>query len=198
MPPVPRQPRLILASASPRRKILLRQAGLKFRIHPSHVSERQPRGLSASKLVTYLALKKARSIAKKYPNDIVLGADTLVFIGKKVIGKPRDPAHAAQILRQLSGAWQRVYTGVALVGYQGRWRRVQSAVSYVKFRRLSEREIIDASTRHLDKAGAYAVQHKKDKFVERIKGDYDNVVGLPMRVVKKLLRAAVEATTKRV
>jgi septum formation protein len=169
----------------------MKAAGYTFLIRPTDVPEHQPRGLTPSQLVSHLALKKALAAAKKFPHDVIVGADTLVFIGKKVIGKPRHPKHAAQILRRLSGAWQRVYTGVALVRNGGKIRRTRSAVSYVKFRRLSEREIADASTRHLDKAGAYAVQHKKDKFVERIKGDYDNVVGLPMRVVKKLLRGAI-------
>ncbi len=180
--------KFILASASPRRKTILQKAGYKFRIIPSHVAETHPKNLGPAALVKHLALKKALSISKKYPNEIILGADTLVFVGHRAIGKPRNIKDAQRILKILSGAWQRVYTGVAVVKAEGGIKRVGASVSYVKFKKLTPEEIIDVSTRHLDKAGAYSIQHKKDRFVEQLKGDYDNVVGLPIRLVKKLLR----------
>jgi septum formation protein len=195
---MPSKPRLILASASPRRKSLMREAGYRFKIIPSHVSERAPRGLKEAKLVTYLALKKALSVSKKYPFDVILGADTLVFLDHHVIGKPRDHRHAAKMLGQLSGRWQKVYTGVAVVWEGGKQRSAQSALSYVKFRDLKAQEIQKASKQNLDKAGAYAVQEKRDGFVEKIRGDYNNVVGLPMRVVKKLLGRSAKALAKRI
>lgn len=175
----------------------MRKAGYRFRIIPSHVSERAPKALGPAQLVRHLALKKAVATARKYPNDVVLGADTLVFLQNDVIGKPRNEKHALQILRKLSGRWQRVITGVAVAWDGGKRTVAQTATSRVKFRRLSLDEMARASTKHLDKAGGYAVQEKGDGFVEKIDGDYDNVVGLPMRVVKKLLRRSADAFAKR-
>ena len=192
-----RKPRLILASASPRRRALMRAAGYRFRVVPSRVSERIPPGLSPVQLVRTLALKKARAVARRNPADLVLGADTLVFIDGRILGKPRGPQDAVRMLRTLSGAWQRVATGVAVVWDGGRRTSLGSATSWVRLRVLSEADIRRASRRHLDKAGAYAVQEKGDAFVERIRGDYDNVVGLPMRVVRTLLRNAGQALAKR-
>ncbi|MCG3205979.1 MAG: Septum formation protein Maf [Elusimicrobia bacterium] len=180
-------PRLILASASPRRKALLNKAGFRFVVHPSHVSERIPSGISHKKKVEYLAYKKAKFVSKKFPQDIVIGADTLVFINGHAVGKPSSPRHAHRILSELSGRWQQVITGVALVWEGGRKVIVKSKTSRVKFRLLSRSEIEAVAHKHLDKAGGYAVQEKKDGFVERIEGDYDNVVGFPMVVVKSLL-----------
>ena len=149
--------------------------------------------------VTSLAIKKAVATAKKFPNDIVLGADTLVFINGHAVGKPKNPVHAKRMLRELSGKWQRVYTGVAVVWDGGARTMKKAAVSYVKFWKLSDADIERASQKHLDKAGGYAVQQKGDGFVAEIRGDYDNVVGLPMRVVKLLLgRSGAHAFLKRV
>lgn len=92
----------------------MKEAGYRFKVIPSKVDERYPKGLKPYQIVTTLARKKAVDVAKKYPGDFVLGADTVVFIHGKVIGKPRDEAHGRQILKKLSGAWQKVYTGVAL------------------------------------------------------------------------------------
>lgn len=135
-----------------------------------------------------LAVRKAVSVARRHANAVVLGADTVVFINGKVVGKPKNAAHARRMLAELSGAWQKVYTGVALVERAGKRSVSGVAMSRVRMRRLSEAEIERASNKHLDKAGAYAVQERGDAFVEKIIGDYDNVVGLPMRLVKRLLR----------
>ena len=126
--------------------------------------------------------------SKKYSNDVVLGADTIVYLRGRIIGKPRHPKHASEILKDLSGAWQKVYTGVAVVWGGGEHRLFKAAVTSVKIRTLREKDIRWASAKHLDKAGAYSVQEKNDPFVEKIVGDFDNVVGLPMRVVEELLR----------
>lgn len=190
MKPLPIKIPLILASVSPRRRHLLKESGYRFRVVSSHVSERISKSLSPSKMVTSLALRKALAVSKRYPNCLVLAADTIVFIDGKVIGKPRDPSHAKKLLLTLSGRWQKVYTGVAVVCKRLALVRSSFAVSSVKMRSLKNDEINHASTKHLDKAGAYAVQEKDDQFVEKIIGDYDNVVGLPMRVVRRLLRLA--------
>jgi septum formation protein len=169
--------------------LILKEHGMKFRTVVSSVSENHPRPCPpAPRLVQHLALKKGVSVSKKYPEELVLAADTLVFLKGKPIGKPRDAKDGARMLRRLSGQWQDVYTGVALVWGGGRRHVMGVARSRVLFRVLQEEEIVEASARHLDKAGGYAVQQKKDGFVRKITGDYDNVVGLPMRVVKRLLR----------
>jgi septum formation protein len=176
----------------------MRKAGYRFKIVVSDVHERQPRGLTEGRLVNHLALKKALWVARKHPEAVVLGADTLVFVDHKIIGKPRSSRHAEQILQTLSGRWQKVYTGVAVAWDGGKRRRVAAALSRVKFRKLSREEIKKASSKHMDKAGAYAVQKKSDNFVEEIRGDYDNVVGLPMRLVRKLLRLSGHTVSKAV
>ncbi|MBV9079648.1 MAG: septum formation protein Maf [Elusimicrobia bacterium] len=181
-------PALLLASASPRRRALMREHGYKFRIVPSGVNERVPRGIRPAAMVKLLALRKAKFVARAHRGDVVLGADTTVYLQGKIIGKPRNPAHARRMLRALSGAWQKVYTGVAIAWDGGKRTASEVAVSSVKMRRLGETEIERASHKHLDKAGGYAVQEEEDAFVERIVGDYDNVVGLPMKAVKRLLR----------
>ena len=181
---------VVLASGSPRRKALMREHGYRFRVVVSGVHESVPRGTRPGAMVKMLAVRKALAVAKKLQSEIVIGADTTVFIDGRIIGKPRHPAHAARMLKTLSGAWQKVYTGVSVAWAGGRKMVAGVAVSGVKMRRLTDAEIGRASHRHLDKAGGYAVQEKKDAFVERIRGDYDNVVGLPMRLVRRLIAEA--------
>lgn len=180
--------KLILASASPRRRSLMRAAGYTFKVVPSRVRETRPSGLKPSQLVKWLAKKKAMDIAQKYPSHTVLGADTLVYLKGRILGKPRNNKHAIWMLKFLSGSWQSVYTGVSIVNRAEKIERSGYQVSKVKLRKLSSLDIKKAIQRHMDKAGAYAVQQKDDPFVEKILGDYDNVVGLPIRLVKKLLR----------
>lgn len=171
----------------------MREAGHRFRVVVSHVKETAPRGISPSGLVGMLAQKKALAVARQHPRAMVIGADTIVYINGQVVGKPRDKAHAARILNELSGAWQKVYTGVSVVWNGGKKQKRGVAVSRVKMRKLNEKDIAWASRKHLDKAGAYAVQEKRDPFVEKIVGDYDNVVGLPMRLVNRLLNASLSS-----
>ena len=179
-----RPPDLILASASPRRKAILRAAGVRFRADPSHVdetsSEKDPR-----RLVVSLARQKAVEVAARHPGLPVLGADTIVVCAGEILGKPEDLADAVRMITLQSGRWQRVYTGTALV--VGRRVYTALAVSKVKARRLDEARLRSLAGKHMDKAGAYAVQDRKDPLVERIVGDRDNVVGLPMRSVRLLL-----------
>jgi len=184
------RPDLILASASPRRKAILRAAGLRFRVDPSHVDEsstlKDPR-----RLVVALARRKALEVAARHPGLPVLGADTVVVCAGRLLGKPVDLEDATGMISLQSGRWQRVYTGTALV--VGRRVYTDLAVSKVKARKLDEKRLRRLAGKHMDKAGAYAVQDREDPLVERIVGDRDNVVGLPMRSVRRLLARARRA-----
>lgn len=177
---------LILASGSPQRRKLLTELGIPFKIVPSNVPENS-REKDPRKLVVLLARRKALAVAKAHPKDVVLGSDTLVVCKGEILGKPRDRDDALRILKMLNGAWQKVYTGVAVAEDGGRKVLTGVAVSRVHARKLSEAKLLEYAGKHLDKAGGYAVQDRDDPFVDRIEGDYDNVVGLPLRVVKRLL-----------
>ncbi|HBU69569.1 MAG TPA: septum formation protein Maf [Elusimicrobia bacterium] len=176
---------IILASGSPRRIELLKKCGLKFKIIPSGACEETLKRMPSA-IVRELALRKADFVAKNNPQAVVIGADTIVVLKGEIIGKPKHAKDAARILANLNGSYHRVYSGVALV-CAGK-KTVEYAVSRVKMRRLSAGEIADFSHKHLDKAGAYAVQEKGDAFVEKIEGDYFNVVGLPMKLLKRMLK----------
>jgi septum formation protein len=180
---------LILASASPRRRLLLRQLRLPFRILPSRVSEASQEKIPKC-LVVQLALRKARDVSRRHPKAIVLGADTLVVCQGQIIGKPRDPADSQRILEILNGRWQEVYTGVAVVWKGGKRSLARSVRSRVLARRLSKAALKRLAGKHLDKAGAYAVQDQDDPFISRVEGDYNNVVGLPLDATRKLLEKA--------
>lgn len=185
----PRPAPLILASASPQRRKLLSKLGLAFKIVPSHVSERSAQK-NPRRLVIELARRKALSIARRHPKALVLGADTLVVCLGKILGKPRDHDHSGKILRLLSGRWQRVYTGVALARDGGLKITSEAVVTKVLARKLDEKTLASMKGKHMDKAGAYAIQDRKDPFIARIVGDRDNVIGLPLAAVRRLLRRA--------
>ncbi|MBI5622920.1 MAG: septum formation protein Maf [Elusimicrobia bacterium] len=185
-------PPLILASASPRRRSLLKRLGVPFRVVPSRASE-STRQRDPRRLVVELALRKALSVARRHPRSAVLGADTIVFSRGEVIVKPRSHADSLRILRRINDCWHRVYTGVALALDGGRLSFTECALSRVRARRLSEAELRSLAGKHLDKAGGYAVQDRRDPFIKRVSGDHDNVVGLPMRAVRRLWRKALDA-----
>ncbi len=178
---------LVLASASPRRTEILRRAGIGFRTRPAHVEERLRRGETPEGHVRRLARSKVEAVRR--PGELVLGADTVVVIGDKILGKPREARDAARMLRLLSGRMHRVLTGICLLGGDGR-RREEVVETRVWFRGLTRREIQEyvASGEPLDKAGAYAIQGLASKFVKRIQGCYFNVVGLPVSRVHALLQ----------
>ena len=186
------RPTLILASSSPQRRLLLRRLRRPFRVIASRVSERcdekNPR-----QLVLLLAKRKALAVAKTHPGALVLGADTIVVCRGRIIGKPRDARHAMNILQLLNGRWQHVYTGIAVAGKGGKTLLQAAVVSRVKARRLSCARLLSLAGKHLNKAGAYAVQDRRDPFIERIEGPLDNVVGLPVEAVRLLLRRAAKA-----
>ncbi len=178
---------LVLASGSPQRKLLLRELGVPFEIVVSNVPEDEDaREKDPVKLVLTLARKKALAVARERPDAIVLGADTTVECRGRILAKPADAEEAFEMLRLLNGRWQRVYTGVALAADGGKTLRSAVAKSSVLARKLPEGELRRLARKHLDKAGGYAVQDKDDPFIARISGDYDNVVGLPMRLVRRL------------
>lgn len=178
---------LILASASKRRKEILKKNGFKFKVVVGGVEEKT-KYKRPCWIVKDLALKKARYVAEKYPDDIILAADTIVYCCKKVIGKPRNHHQAFELLKLQSGKWQKVYTGVALVIKNKNIELVDFEKSSCYMKKMDEKTLKKISKRHLDKAGGWAVQEKKDRLITKIKGRYDNIVGLPMNKVKKLLK----------
>lgn len=181
---------LILASGSPRRRELLTQIGITYMVNPSSYEDHAPKKKEAEKYVQALAAGKACDVAAKYPGQWVLGADTIVAIDGKILGKPRNKKEAAAMLHELSDAKHAVYTGVALVKDDKVITKVVE--TKVWFRRLTDKEIDDyiASGEPMDKAGAYGIQGRAAAFVDKINGSYTNVVGLPLSQVCKMLRKA--------
>lgn len=179
---------LVLASASPRRQELLRNAGIAFEVQPAHITEDPLPGESAKNCAERLASEKAIAIAGQHPHDVILGADTVVTIDGQLLGKPSDAADAARMLRLLSGRKHQVITGVclALEGHIS----VASETTLVTVNELTDQEIADyiASVEPMDKAGAYAIQGIASRWIPRIEGDYFNVVGLPVALVFRMLR----------
>ncbi|MDB6036415.1 MAG: maf [Verrucomicrobiales bacterium] len=183
-------PRLILASASPRRKELLTEAGFDFVVIPALAEELHDSQLTARELCQLNAHRKARSVAKQYPDDIILGADTLVYLGTTLYGKPSDRADARRMLGELQGTRHQVVTGVSLIQWRSQKERLFAETTHVTFRHLKP-DILDEYLRKvetLDKAGAYAIQEQGDALVESIEGSYSNVVGLPVERISQELR----------
>jgi septum formation protein len=201
-------PKLILASGSPRRAEILTSVGWEYLKDVADIDETELAGETPEDYVRRLAREKAEAVAPRHTDAIVLGADTTVVIDRQIIGKPVDLADARRMLRTLSGHWHEVLTGVALVragkgsdgngGPPDETRRAdrgpRSVVGLqstrVKFAPMSEREIdfLAENGAPLDKAGAYAVQAQAALFIEKIEGDYWNVVGLPVNLVYRLLQ----------
>jgi septum formation protein len=175
-------PRLILASASPRRADLLSQIGLKFEIYPSNIPEITINKSSAEFATQELALQKARFVAERHTEGFVIGADTLVSLEDELLGKPLNTAHAQEMLTRLSGTCHKVVTGVALIDAKLNKEKTWAETTQVYFRELCPAEI-DAyieTGEATDKAGAYGIQGRGAAFVKRIEGCYFNVVGLPL------------------
>ena len=179
---------LVLASASPRRQELLRAAGIAFEVQPAHIPEDPLPGEAAKTCAERLARDKALFVARQCPQDVVLGADTVVVIDNQILGKPTNPADAARMLRMLSGREHQVITGICLV-VSGECA-VGSETTSVTMSAFSEKEIADyvATGEPMDKAGAYAIQGIASRWIPRIEGDYSNVVGLPVALVHGMLR----------
>ncbi len=183
---------MILASASPRRRKLLEEAGIAFVAAAADVEEHLPERGDPHEIARENARLKAAAVVNRGAAgcDAVLGADTVVALDDTILGKPRDEADARRMLGLLSGTKHRVVTGVVLA-VSGRWL-VSSVETKVTMRRLSDEEIDTyvASGECMGKAGAYAIQETADRFVTGIDGPYDNVVGLPVDAVRELMREA--------
>lgn len=192
---------LILASASPRRRELLTQAGFTFEVATADIPEVRQPGEDAIRFVTRLASEKAEAVVAAIPElpaaGLVLGADTVVVVDDEILGKPQNERDAARMLRLLSGRTHQVITGVSLMrgphvraaSVQTTMRQSAAEVTFVRFTTLSDQEIEEyvATGEPLDKAGAYAIQGRAGRWVPRIQGCYFNVVGLPLALVSSMI-----------
>ncbi len=191
---------ITLASTSPRRRAMLRAAGLRFRVEAPGVDEQPRRGESPVAFAHRAALDKARAVAERMKASarlrVVVGCDTIVVLGRRILGKPRDAAEARRMLKVLSGRTHRVISGLVVLAETapGRWRARSRVVSTaVEFRRLEAQEI-EAYVRGgdpMDKAGAYGIQEGAFHMVRSVRGSYTNIVGLPMAELLEILDASV-------
>jgi septum formation protein len=192
---------LILASASPRRQELLRNASISFIVAPTDIPEVPEAGEEPKAFVERLAREKARVIARHHASDFVLGADTTVLVGDEILNKPTDTPDAARMLRLLSGRTHQVITGVCVItpadcaqlrteNRELRTEVVGSEITSVTFEPLSQKDIdfYVSTGEPMDKAGAYGIQGIASRWISRIEGDYFNVVGLPVALVYRMLR----------
>ncbi len=182
-------PRLILASASPRRADLLRELGVEFEVLPGQAEELQPDYLTPREICQINAHRKARSIARKQPDSLVLGADTIVCLEDVIFGKPAGFAEAEEMLLKLQGQTHRVITGVCLLQARFHRQRCFAVTTMVTFRQLNLAQIRSyfAKVDPLDKAGAYGIQERGDELVASINGSFSNVVGLPLERLREEL-----------
>jgi septum formation protein len=180
---------IILASNSPRRKELLRQIGLDFRVDPADVDESVLPGESPEGYAVRVALDKARAAAARAGTGIVVAADTIVVLDEEILGKPADPGDAERMLKLLSGNVHRVITGLAVMDAATGKALTRASITRVWFRSLTLPEIISyvATGEPLDKAGAYGIQERGALLVDKIDGCYFNVVGLPLSLLGELL-----------
>jgi len=189
----------VLASASPRRQELLRNAGIPFVVQPTDIPEVPRPGEAPRAFAERMAREKALTVFRQRPDDFVLGADTIVIVDAEILGKPRDAADAARMLRLLSGRRHQVTTGICLLGPQPRteirqletgFEDVRSETTIVTVAALSDDDIRSyiSTGEPMDKAGAYAIQGRASRWISHIEGDYFNVVGLPVSLVYKMLR----------
>jgi len=184
-------PQFILASASPRRADLLRQLGLDFKVVPSDAPETHDDHLTAREISQINAYRKARAVAKRFPDALILGADTLVDLENDVFGKPASLEEAYGMLERLQGRTHIVVTGICMLHLRSHRQKILSDTTAVTVRPLDAVKIRRYLTKvnPLDKAGAYAIQESGDQIVEKISGSYTNVAGLPLEIVKVELQA---------
>jgi septum formation protein len=181
---------IILASTSPRRKQLLKQLGLDFTVVPSDIEEKLNPRLKPRHQVEALALQKAKAVAPKFADAIIIGADTLVAFGDDVIGKPKNVRDAKHMLKKLRGRQHLIVTGFALIDTATNRTIIKSIETKVWFRKISPQEITSyiEKEKPFDRAGAYAIQALGAIFVEKIEGDYFGAVGLPIFLLAKELK----------
>lgn len=190
---------LILASSSPRRARLIRQLPWDFQVVPSSAPEVFADYLSAGELAQINAYRKARAVSKKHPDTTVVGVDTVVALGEKILGKPANLAEAREMLDILQGKTHQVITGVCLIHLRRHRQRVFFEQTAVKFLPLTLDQIRDyhSHVNPLDKAGAYGIQEKGDAIVDSISGSFSNVVGLPLERLKLELAGFLNAAASR-
>ncbi|MCU1270497.1 MAG: maf protein [Acidobacteriaceae bacterium] len=179
---------IVLASASPRRQELLKNAGIEFVVKPANIPETRQEGEAPQAFAERMAREKARAVWAGNKDEYVLGADTIVVVDDLVLGKPEDEPDAERMLRLLSGRKHQVITGVCLKG--NGFEDVRSETTAVHFSVLSEADIRSyiGTGEPKDKAGAYAIQGMASRWISKIEGDYSNVVGLPVALVLQMLR----------
>jgi septum formation protein len=179
---------IVLASASPRRQELLKNAGIEFVVKPANIPEVRHRGEAPKAFAERMAKEKARAVWAMNQNAYVLGADTIVVVDDVVLGKPEDEHDAARMLRLLSGRKHQVITGVCLIGTDFEDARSETTVVHVSALADTDIRGYVATGEPMDKAGAYAIQGAASRWISKIEGDYSNVVGLPVALVLQLLR----------
>ena len=184
--------RLILASASPRRKELLASLGVKFEIIPAEVIEHEAPDADPRAMVRHNAALKADWVAARHPQSTVIGADTTVFVGQTVLNKPRDAAEARSMLRLLSGTQHTVFTGLAIRRQADGLSLERGVASEVTFKLIDEAtiELYLSRVHTLDKAGGYAIQEASELIIAGFTGSLSNIVGLPLEEMKQLLTQA--------
>ena len=181
---------MVLASASPRRKKLLKKIVKKFKIVTSQVKETKIKANTPLGFAVKAALAKAEDVAKKQKDALVVGADTIVVLGNKILGKPKTKKEAVAMLKSLAGKTHQVITGIAVVDTETGEKATDYEITKVKMKKVTDQNILDyvASGKPMDKAGAYGIQEIEQSFGINIKGDYDNVVGLPVKKLKSLIQ----------
>lgn len=181
--------KIVLASASPRRRQLLKKIVRNFKVIPSRVEETRIKAKTPVAFAVKAAVAKAEEVALRCRHALVIGADTIVVLGNKILGKPKDKKHAITMLKSLAGKTHKVITGIAVTNSETFETVTDYAVTRVKMKKVGPEEIraYVESGRPLDKAGAYGIQEIEEIFVDKVEGDYDNVVGLPVGKIKKLL-----------
>lgn len=182
--------KIILASTSPRRHGLAQDMGLEFEIAPSDYEEDMTLGLTPDKLVMELSNGKASDVARKFKDEIIIGADTIVVFEGKKLGKPKSKEDAFKMLKSFSGKWQEVYSGVTMIDCKTGKKVQDYEVSKVKFRKLNDDEIkrYIETGESMDKAGAYGIQGLSSIFIEKVEGCYQNILGFPVYNIYKNLK----------
>ncbi|WP_286316294.1 Maf family protein [Romboutsia ilealis] len=182
--------KIILASASPRRKEILENTSVKFDVMASSIKELTIDGESPCQMVMRLAFEKGMDIASRQKSDLIISADTIVVIDNTVLGKPKNEIEARKMITTLSGRTHQVITGISLINLERNKKIIDYVISNVKFKNLSEEDVNDyiRTKESLDKAGAYGIQGYGALLVNEIQGDYFNIVGLPISRLSDLLK----------